>query len=104
MNRKDIIIFMAWIESAHFFSIVGICDVKQHRDKVYVLESIGGYSEPLGVKVLKDYMNRIRKEKGFKEIEIASSSLNVPKQRPGSYDCGIFLLHNAKLILENPSN
>ena len=98
------IIFMAWIESAHFFSIVGICDVKQHRDKVYVLESIGGYSEPLGVKVLKDYMNRIRKEKGFKEIEIASSSLNVPMQRPGSYDCGIFLLHNAKLILENPSN
>ena len=97
------IIFMAWIESAHFFSIVGICDIKQHRDKVYVLESIGGYSEPLGVKVLKDYMNRIRKEKGFKEIEIASSSLNVPKQRPGSYDCGIFLLHNAKLILENPS-
>ena len=68
------------------------------------LVSIGGYSEPLGVKVLKDYINRIRKEKGFKEIEIASSSLNVPKQRPGSYDCGIFLLHNAKLILENPSN
>ena len=93
------IVFMAWCEFSHFFGIVGVCD---ESPKIYVLESIGNYPEPLGVAKLSMFLHQIRDSKALPKVNIPIKTLAVPRQAPGSNNCGIFLMKNATTILESP--
>ena len=93
------IVFMACCEFSHFFGIVAVCD---ETPIIYVLESIGGYPEPRGVTVLSNFLQQIRDAKKLPKVTIPAVTLDVPRQPPGSNNCGIFLMKNATAVIESP--
>ena len=95
------IIFMAWCESSHFFGCVAVCG---EQPTIYILESIGGYSEPSGVAFLSNFLLEIRSLKNLPPVEIKIVTSDVPRQTPGSNNCGLFLLHSAEQVLTNPKH
>ena len=96
------IIVMAWCESNHFFAIVAVLD---YVDKIYCLESIGGYREPLGLSIMNNFLKEIMRVRGLRKPDpFILGSPSVPKQISGSNECGLFLVENAGMILRNPDD
>ena len=69
-----------------------------------MLESIGGYPHPSLVKVLHDFMQEMQQLRKIPMSKIDIHTPPVPRQLPGSNDCGIFLIENATKIIENPAD
>ena len=92
-------VYMAWCESLHFFGVVGVCG--EDVNHIYILESIGGYEEPLGVALLRTFMNELRARQSLKPVETYVKALAVPKQEPMSNNCGLFMIENATKIMNN---
>lgn len=95
------IVLVAQCQNSHFFGIVGICGPKP---AIFVLESIGSYPQPSLVKVLHGFMQEMQQLRKLPMSKINIHTPPVPRQDPGSNDCGIFLIENAKKIIENPAD
>ena len=93
------LVTMAWVEKSHFFLIVAICG---DPDKIFILESIGGYPEPRGADILRNFLAQIRVRNKLDPVEAVTIAPEVPRQSPGSNDCGVHLLENISRIKENP--
>ena len=61
---------MAWCESSHFPGIGGVCD--SNKPVIFVLESIGGYREPAGVRIMNNFLQerRVSANQLMTEIDI----------------------------------
>jgi len=97
-------ILVPWAEAGHWFLLVGV--IGDLYDSIYVLESIGGYDTPSGAQVLKTLMesSRLRNSPSDTFAEVVIVHLSVPKQATASNDCAIFMLHNMKMIYQNPED
>ena len=96
------LLVMAWCEKSHYFCIVGVLD--DSKPVIYTLESIGGYPLPKGIEVLSSFMQEARAVRRLDRVPIEAFTLAVPKQRVASNDCGLFLIHNARMILRDPDD
>ena len=94
------LVFMVWCESVHFFGIVGVCHIQ--NPVVYVLESVGGYPEPLGAQFMIQLLHDHRVAAGLPLTQIRVLTPLVPRQPVASNDCGIFVVENASRIFKNP--
>ena len=94
------LVIMAWCESSHFFGIVAVCD--GNKPVIFVLESIGGYREPAGVRIMSKFLQERRVAANLPRTEIPIITPEVPRQPIGSNDCGIFLIENVTRIVQNP--
>ena len=52
------LVIMAWCESSHFPGIGAVCD--SNKPVIFVLESIGGYREPAGVRIMNNFLQERR--------------------------------------------
>ena len=93
------IVFLSWCEHMHFFGIVAVCGP---QDRMYVMESIGGYKEPKGAAILRHFLRDVRAKNKWAPVDIITTTIEVPKQEVGSMDCGVYLLENAAMILRDP--
>ena len=93
------VVFMAWCEASHFFGCVGVCGV---NPAIYVLESIGGYTEPEGVASLRRFMREMQMLQKIAPSDIEVYTPDVPRQAAGSNDCGLFMIESAARVLESP--
>ena len=96
------LVYMAWCEASHFFGLVGVCDVV--NPAIYILESIGGYDEPKGVHILRNFMQEMQLLKKQPAADIIVHTPVVPRQSPLSNDCGLFMIQNCAKVLENPDD
>ena len=93
------IIFLPWCERSHFFAIIAVLGA---QDRIYVMESIGGYGIPAGAQILVDFIRQVRSSNGWDPVDCPISSLDIPKQGVGSNDCALFMLEAATKLVENP--
>ena len=56
------IIFHPWNERSHFFAIIAVLGA---QDRIYVMESIGGYGIPDGASYLVDFIKQVRAMAGL---------------------------------------
>ena len=95
------VVFMAWCEASHFFGCVGVCGL---NPAIFVLESIGGYTEPEGVASLRRFMHEMQLLRNLPPSNIEAYTPDVPRQTPGSNDCGLFMIESAARVLESPDD
>ena len=95
------IVLVAECHNSHFFGIVGVCGA---QPAIFVLESVGGYPHPPLVKVVLEFMQEMQQLRKIPMSKIDIHTPPVPRQLPGSNDCGIFLIENATKIIENPAD
>ena len=93
------IIFLPWCERSHFFAIIAVLGA---QDRIYVMESLGGYGIPAGAPILADFIRQVRGSTGWDSVDCPISSLDIPKQGTGSNDCALFMLETATKLVENP--
>ena len=93
------IIFHPWNERSHFFAIIAVLGA---QDRIYVMESIGGYGIPDGASYLVDFIKQVRASNGWAPVDCPISSLDMPKQGAGSNNCALFMLEVATKLIENP--
>ena len=95
------IIFMPWCEQGHFFSVVA---VPGPQDRIYIMESIGGYETPAGAAILGNFLSNVRARIGWDPVDCITITLESPKQPPGSNNCGLFMLENVAMVLRDPDD
>ena len=93
------VVTLPWIDHGHYFLLVAVLDV---QPILYILESLGNYPEPVGTGVLRQFLVERRLQCGGPLVDFDTVTPVVPKQEPGSNDCGVFLMEMATLITMNP--
>ena len=93
------LVIMSVIAQAHYFAIVAhLCN----PPKMYIIESIGNYSEPAQAALLRDVLLEKRREAGLSGEAFQIVTPIVPRQRKGSNLCGIFMIKFITDIINNP--
>ena len=95
------VIFLPWCEGGHFFSIIAVLGP---QDRIYVMESIGGYDIPAGAGILGEFIKQVRASRGWDQVDCIISILDSPKQVAGSNNCAFFMLENATTLLRDPED
>ena len=93
------IIFLPWCERSHFFAIIAVLGA---QDRIYVMESLGGYGIPAGAPILADFIRQVRASNDWDPVDCPITSLDIPKQGAGSNDCALYMLETAIILVENP--
>ena len=94
-------VFLPWCERSHFFALIFVCGP---QDRLYIMESIGSYGEPVGAGLLKDLMRQVRAGNNWDPVDCMTFTLDSPKQRTGSNDCAFFMLETATMLLGDPTD
>ena len=96
------LVLLPCCHNVHFYLLAAVLD---ERDPViFVLESIGGsYAKPPPVtEQFKSVLEETRQMIDGKRLAYRTFIPEVPRQNPGSNDCGIFTLKYVKKIVSNP--
>lgn len=102
-GARYVLLPVVW--SSHYYLFVGVLDFASPT--VYILESIGTDHFARAPPVIQQFINfleflqvreQVSKQKFMVEIP------PVPRQSDYSNNCGVFLLHFAELIIENPTD
>ena len=88
----------------HFYLLVSVLDF--HSPTIQILESIGGDIYAQAPPITKQFIQflqfiHVREQQSEQKFQVHIPP--VPHQSRGSNDCGMFLLHFAEKILENPT-
>ena len=94
-------VLLPWCEQGHYFLLVAILE---QQPKLFILESLGGYCEPVGAGILRDFLVEQRLSHGGGSTKFITSSPRVPRQPPGSNDCGLFVIEYASEIIRDTDN
>ena len=98
------IIFLPWWQFDHFYAIISVLgDSKnQHVDHIFVMESVGTYPTPVGVKHMTNFLKEVKCRKNIFSEEPIVRTLNTPKQPVGSNDCAVYVMEFGKFLLDDP--
>ena len=98
------IIFLPWWQFDHFYAIISVLgdSNNQHVDHIFVMESVGTYPTPVGVKYMADFLKEVKCRKNIFSEEPIVRTLNTPKQPVGSNDCAVYVMEFGKFLLDDP--
>ena len=99
------LVLLPEVSHGHFYLLVAYLDVQ--KPVTYVLESLGGdkwkRSTNTSARIFSTFLERLGEEAGIEVPAFTIDFPTLPMQANGSNDCGLFLMKNAELILEDPT-
>ena len=90
--------------ASHFYGLVAVLD--EDQPLLVILESLGGSfaKEPPITKIFIEFLAEQRQLLDGRRVEFKIVTPEVPRQAPGSNNCGLFLIKYMRKIIETPED